>query len=215
MVGIGQSSPCGSMLAPSPSHTLSTTAIRYCDTCTAYGIVARNPTVFRRFRTFCALIRRPRFQSILEEVATALLVLFAVWDRIISWSCCLVVTMCLGDLFMSMTFQVTSPSGLTLEWLDGAYWILQPPKINIMDNSMNIFILNDVFFFKYFVNYKFPILICSNNNVPICKSTQQPTFPLHLTAHHLSCVSSFCKLNCWLLNNYLYHSPIGDLDPLP
>ena len=40
----------------------------------------------------------------------------------------------LGDLFMSVTFPVKV-----------TYWTLQPPKINITDNSMKIFILNYVF----------------------------------------------------------------------
>ena len=45
---------------------------------------------------------------------------------------------------------------------------------------MNIFFLNDDFF-KYFVNYKFPILICSNNNVPtVSVSRPQVYIPIAL-----------------------------------
>ena len=45
-----------------------------------YSLFARNPTALRPCRTVWALIRRPWFSVILEAVATAVLVLFAIYE---------------------------------------------------------------------------------------------------------------------------------------
>ena len=85
----------------------------------AYDLFTRNPNTFRRFCTVCALIRRPWFSMILEEVATAGFVLFAIPDRIIFWPLCLVLTMCFGHLFMSLTFPVTITFRFNLRTVEG------------------------------------------------------------------------------------------------
>ena len=74
---------------------------------------------FQTVRTVCALIRRPWFSVILEAVATAVLVLFTIWDRIIFWPCCLMETMCLGNLFILVTFPVTFTFWFNLRMVEG------------------------------------------------------------------------------------------------
>ena len=161
-----------------------------------FGLLARNLTAFRRFRTVCALIRRPWFSMILEAGATAVSVLFVIWDRIIFWFWCLVVTMCLGDLFVSETFPVIVTFRFNLRMVEVCL-------LNIAATLKSILRIIQwrysfwIMFFKYLCNNKFPILNCSKNNVPVCMSTPQSTLPLPLTAHRWSYASSFRKLSCF------------------
>ena len=85
-----------------------------------YSLFARNRTAFRPFRTVCALIHRPWFSVILEAVATPVLVLFAIWDRIIILPQALSYGYyVLGSLFMSVTFTVTFTFRFNLRIVEG------------------------------------------------------------------------------------------------
>ena len=125
LVNIGLPSPCGSKVASNQNQPSSTIVIRYGDTCTNIRPSCTQSDSFQTlsyFRTVYALIRRSCISMILEAVATALSVLCVIRDQIIFWSWCLVVNMCLGDLFMSVTFPVIVNFRFNLRMVEGAYW---------------------------------------------------------------------------------------------